>query len=118
MEISSAYSVEEVDEEAITAFILAPTCRRKVLSQYMDPESDKVDCSSTDSVFCDRCKGSSRPRPQIGQVVQVGLEARPEVGLEVGLEVGPKAEPQAGPKLGHNARRNARRQAKRQAKRQ
>lgn len=35
-EVLSAYSVEEVDEEAMTAFIKASTCWRKVLSQYMD----------------------------------------------------------------------------------
>ena len=61
METLSAYSVEEMDEEAMTAFILAPTCQRKVLSQYMDLESNKVDCISTDSVFCDRCKVSNGP---------------------------------------------------------
>ena len=35
-EILSAYLVEEVDEEAMTAFIKASTYQRKVLSQYMD----------------------------------------------------------------------------------
>ena len=111
MEVSSAYSVEEADEEAMTAFILAPTCRRKVLNRYMDPESDKVDCISTDSVFCDWCKVSNGPRLHIGQVMQVGPEARPQAGLEVGLE----AELQAERKLGRNARQNAKQRAKQQA---
>lgn len=71
--VLSAYSVEEVDEEAMTAFILAKTCRRQVLSQYMDQEGSGsrgsgegkvVDCISTDSVFCDRCKTTNGPRPQ------------------------------------------------------
>ena len=81
----------------------------------MDLESNKVDCISTDSVFCDRCKGSSRPRPHIGLAVQVGLEAGPQAGPEAGLEVEPAAEPQAERKLGRNARQNAKRRAKRRA---
>jgi len=32
----SAYSVEAIDEEAMTAFIQARTCQRKVLSEYLD----------------------------------------------------------------------------------
>ena len=58
-EILSEYSVEQVDEEAMTAFIQASTCRRKVLSGRFDRESGIVDCISTDSVFCDHCKTSN-----------------------------------------------------------
>jgi superfamily II DNA helicase RecQ len=58
--ILSAYSVEDIDEKAMTEFIQAWTCRRKVLSQHFDGESEGVDCHSTDSIFCDRCKGISR----------------------------------------------------------
>jgi superfamily II DNA helicase RecQ len=60
-EILSAYSVEKVDEDAMTAFIQTSTCRRKVLGQYFDHESEVIDCISTDSVFCDRCKVSNGP---------------------------------------------------------
>ena len=54
------YLVEDVDEKAMTEFIQAWTCRRKVLSRHFDGESEGVDCHSTDRVFCDRCKGVSR----------------------------------------------------------
>ena len=38
--ILSAYSVEDIDEKAITEFIQARTCRRRVLSQHLDGESE------------------------------------------------------------------------------
>ena len=113
-EILSAYSVEEVDEEAMTVFIKASTCRRKVLSQYMDQgsstEGSIVDCIGTDSVFCDQCKVTNRPRGHIEQQVEQRLEVGPQAGPQAGLQ----AEPQAERREGHNARRNARRRAKQQ----
>lgn len=50
-EILSAYSVEAVDEEAMTTFMQTSTCQRKVLGEYFDQKSGVVDCISTDSVF-------------------------------------------------------------------
>lgn len=77
-EILSAYSVEEVDEEAMTAFIRASTCRRKVLSQYMDLESSEegsvVDCIGIDSVFCDRCKVTNGPGGNMRQTMHIGQQ--------------------------------------------
>ena len=49
----SAYLVEKVDEDAMTAFMQASTCRRKVLGHYFDWESGVVDCVGMDSIFCD-----------------------------------------------------------------
>ena len=74
-EILSAYSVEAVDEEAMTAYIQARTCRRKVLSQYMDAEIGPTDCHRTDSVFCDWCKTKSRTAVAAGaELEQEGPE--------------------------------------------
>jgi hypothetical protein len=56
----SEYSVEQVDEDAMTEFIQSKRCRRVVLGRHMDGESDQSSCSQTDSVFCDRCKMSTR----------------------------------------------------------
>lgn len=81
-EILSAYSVEEADEEAMTAFILASTCRRKVLSQYMDQGSQEgsiaVDCIGTDSVYCDRCKTTNGPRVHMQQAAQAEPQEGPQ----------------------------------------
>jgi ATP-dependent DNA helicase RecQ len=84
-EILSEYSVEQVDEEAMTAFMQASTCRRKVLSGYFDRESGVVDCISTDSVFCDHCKTSNsqggRPKQEEpleeGQREELEAQAQP-----------------------------------------
>ena len=54
--IMSEYSVEQIDEDAMTEFIQTKTCRRQVLGRHMDGEEEGVDCTSTDSVFCDRCR--------------------------------------------------------------
>jgi hypothetical protein len=77
--VLSVYSVEEVDEEAMTAFILAKTCRRKVLSQYMDEGSQEggvVDCIGTDSVYCDRCKMTNGPKGHMRQMTHIGPQGR------------------------------------------
>jgi hypothetical protein len=58
--IISEYSVEQVDEDAMTEFIQARTCRRQVLSRYFDQGIDRTDCYSTDSMFCNQCKTSNR----------------------------------------------------------
>jgi superfamily II DNA helicase RecQ len=81
-EILSEYSVEKVDEDAMTAFMQASTCRRKVLSQHFDRESGIVDCISTDSVFCDHCKTSNsqgaRTKQEPLEEPQGELEAQPQ----------------------------------------
>jgi superfamily II DNA helicase RecQ len=58
--IMSAYSVEQVDEDAMTEFIQSAGCRRQVLGRHMDGEGGGSSCGETDSVFCDRCRASSR----------------------------------------------------------
>jgi superfamily II DNA helicase RecQ len=60
--IISKYSVEQIDEDAMTEFIQARTCRRQVLSRYFDQGVGRTDCHSTDSMFCNQCKTSNRPR--------------------------------------------------------
>jgi superfamily II DNA helicase RecQ len=58
-EVISDYSVENVDGEAMVAFIQAQTCRRRVLTHYLDGESSGVDCVGEYgrcwSNFCSRC---------------------------------------------------------------
>ena len=80
-EVLCAYSVEEADEEAMTAFILTSTCRRKVLSQYMDQASGEhsaaTDCISTDSVYCDRCKATNKPRADLQRIARAEPRAEP-----------------------------------------
>jgi superfamily II DNA helicase RecQ len=47
-------SVEEVDAEAIKAFVQTRSCRRAVMSAYLD--GDEVQCTDiADAVECDRC---------------------------------------------------------------
>ena len=69
--IMSEYLVEQVDEDAMTEYIQARTCRRVVLGRYFDradndddngSSSSSMDCHSTDSVFCDWCKSRSKSR--------------------------------------------------------
>jgi ATP-dependent DNA helicase RecQ len=50
------YSVEAVDEDAMTTYNQTQECRRKVLHHYFDRTVEGVvrtDCMSTDSVLCD-----------------------------------------------------------------
>ena len=69
----SEYSVEQMDEDAMTEYIQARTCHRIVLGGYFDRNdgednddngsgSGSIDCHSTDSVFCDWCKSGSKSR--------------------------------------------------------
>ena len=61
-EIMSEYSVEQIDEDAMTEFIQSQGCRRQVLGRYMDgEEGGSSSCSQMDGVFCDRCRTKSRP---------------------------------------------------------
>ena len=78
-EVTSEYSVESVDEEAMVAFMQTKTCRRRVLSHYMDREDGEVDCKSTDSVFCDHCKVYNRCRiGRKGEEVKGGYKSKPD----------------------------------------
>jgi superfamily II DNA helicase RecQ len=83
-EIMSEYSVEQVDEDAMTEFIQSRGCRRQVLGRYMDGESDGSSCSQTDSVFCDRCKMKTRG---MGKVEVQGEKMKAPGEGEVGEEV-------------------------------
>jgi superfamily II DNA helicase RecQ len=117
-EILSAYSVEEVDEEAMTAFILAKTCRRKVLSQYMDKSSQEggaMDCIGTDSIYCDQCKVTNRPRGDIKQITDIGQQVEEQVGAQVEQQVRQQPRQRPGPNARRKARRKARQQAELQA---
>jgi superfamily II DNA helicase RecQ len=57
-EVLSEYSVEKVDEDAMTEFIQSSGCRRVVLSRHFD--GSMADCHSVDGVLCDRCVSRSR----------------------------------------------------------
>jgi superfamily II DNA helicase RecQ len=81
-EALSAYSVERIDEDAMTAFIQTRSCRREVLSGYFDKETGSVDCSSTDSVFCDRCRESNKLKTQARQEEQ-GLSGRQAIAQKL-----------------------------------
>lgn len=60
-EVMSEYSVEQVDEDAMTEFIQSTECRRRVLGRHMDRGVGvESSCSISDSVYCDRCRMSSR----------------------------------------------------------
>jgi superfamily II DNA helicase RecQ len=73
------YSVEDVNEKAMTEFIPSRTCRRKVLSRHFDEESEGVDCHSIDRMFCNKCKGISR---KISRKRESKVEVEEEAGLE------------------------------------
>ena len=59
-EILSEYSVEQIDEKAMTEFIQSSQCRRVILAQYMDIATGSDDCRSINGVFCDWCKANAR----------------------------------------------------------
>ena len=63
--IMSEYSVEQIDEDAMTEFIKVKTCRRRVLGRHMDGEEEGADCSSTDSVYCDQCRWKGRSSERV-----------------------------------------------------
>lgn len=63
--ITSEYSVEQVDEDAMTEFIQTRGCRRQVLSRYMDGQASGTSCSQTDSVLCDWCKVHRQPSASV-----------------------------------------------------
>jgi hypothetical protein len=72
----SEYSVEQVDEDAMTEFIQSKGCRRVVLGRHMDEAGVESSCSQTDRVFCDRCKMKSGGG--LGVSVRVGVEVEEE----------------------------------------
>jgi superfamily II DNA helicase RecQ len=59
--IISEYSTEQVDEEAMTAYIQSKGCRRLVLGEYFDGEiMGEVNCRVMDYAFCDFCSVQSQ----------------------------------------------------------
>lgn len=80
--IMSEYSVERIDEEAMTKYIQSQGCRRQVLGRYMDGEGEGISCSQTDSAFCDRCRRSSRPGASTN-VKEDEVQAKEEQGEEM-----------------------------------
>jgi superfamily II DNA helicase RecQ len=70
-EILSEYSVEQIDEDAMTEFIQSTQCRRVVLGSYLDV-GEAADCQGMDGVFCDRCK--AQRRTQVHKAVKVTAE--------------------------------------------
>ena len=59
-EIISDFTVEQVDEDAMTEFIQSKGCRRIVLGKQLDGDTKGTDCISTDSVLCDQCLREAR----------------------------------------------------------
>ena len=51
----SAYTVEQVDEDALIEYLQAQYCRRKVITGYIDELRSEVDYSSIDRILCDYC---------------------------------------------------------------
>lgn len=87
--IMSEYSVEQIDEDAMTEFIQGQGCRRQVLGQYMDGDPDGSSCSQTDSVFCDRCRVRSRARGHIQEASrdEPGIDPREEREVIKGADI-------------------------------
>jgi superfamily II DNA helicase RecQ len=54
-EVVSTYTVEQVDEDALTAYLQAQCCRRRVIGSYMDGLDNEVDCEAIDGILCDYC---------------------------------------------------------------
>ena len=54
--VATMYSVEEQDEEALSEFLEASSCRRAVLARHLDGEHHGRDCVSSQSVLCDQCR--------------------------------------------------------------
>lgn len=82
-EIMSEYSVEQIDEDAMTEFIQSRGCRRQVLSRYMDGETSGSSCSQIDGVFCDRCKVTRPPAASPVTIVTSAKEEEEESGSQV-----------------------------------
>jgi superfamily II DNA helicase RecQ len=56
-EVVSAYSVEQVDEDALTEYIQAQCCRRRVIGRYIDGAGKEVNCEGIEGISCDYCEG-------------------------------------------------------------
>jgi superfamily II DNA helicase RecQ len=54
----NGYSVEQIDENALSEYLQETQCRRLVLAAYFDGDTLGTDCVSTDSVLCDWCEFS------------------------------------------------------------
>jgi superfamily II DNA helicase RecQ len=83
--IMSAYSTEQVDEDAMSEFVQSRECRRVVLGRYFDgDEGAGQDCRTMDWAYCDICRARSRQEREF-RFIEL---ARPDqVGQEAGDEV-------------------------------
>jgi superfamily II DNA helicase RecQ len=71
-EVVSAYTVEQVNKDALTAYLQARCCRRTVLASYIDGLSEAVDCEAINGISCDYCTQVSRCRFARGREREVG----------------------------------------------
>lgn len=73
--LMSEYSVEQVDEDAMTEYMQSRECRRVVLGRYFDGVVEGVSCVETESVLCDLC------------LSQVAVRKRGEEGREEAITI-------------------------------
>jgi superfamily II DNA helicase RecQ len=52
-EVVSTYTVEQVDKDALTAYLQAWGCLRTAIAGYIDGLSEAADCKAIDSIPCD-----------------------------------------------------------------
>lgn len=71
-----AYTVEQVDEEAMTAYMATRGCRRRVLGRYFD--GAETDCGGVDGVLCDNCQREAR----VGMIERVSEQVGEQVVRE------------------------------------
>ena len=82
--IMSAYSTEQIDEDAMSEFVQSRECRRVVLGRYFDgDEGAGQDCRTMDSAYCDICRTRSRQEREF-RFIEAGPD---QVGQEAGDEV-------------------------------
>jgi superfamily II DNA helicase RecQ len=97
--IMSAYSTEQIDEDAMTEFVQSRECRRVVLGQYLDgDEGIGRDCRTMDWAYCDICRARSHQERDFQLIElagpdQAGREARVDVEVEAVQQVEGPEEP-------------------------
>ena len=100
-EMMSDYTVEQVDEEAMTEFIQSKGCRRIVLGRRLDGDVKGTDCISTDSVLCDQCMREVR-RAVILEAID-DTEAIDNTGIEEAIAEDNKKEAEDQEESGNQA---------------
>jgi hypothetical protein len=80
--VVSAYSVEQVDEDALTEYIQAQCCRRRVISRYIDGAGKEVDCKGIEGISCDYYEGLQQSKV-LGGEVRVKQEGEEKSGSRV-----------------------------------